>query len=111
MIIMFLISLVLLLLVIPNLKVKRRTRYSNWDRWADNWEYLGRYKIAVWKYIIIFLITLIPIVNIISVLVVIGFICFPREYKGSESYDFEEKIIYLEGGLLDKFRKFLNKKI
>lgn len=111
MIIMFLISLVLSCLVIPNLKVKRRTRPNNWVEWTDNWKYLGRYKLPIWKYIMIFLIILIPVVNIITVLVAAGLVCFPREYKGCESINIEEEVIYLEGGLLGKFKKFLNKEI
>lgn len=111
MIIMFLISLVLSCLVIPNLKVKRRTRPNSWERWTDNWEYFGRYKLPIWKYIIIFLIILIPVINIITVLVAAGLVCFPREYKECESCNIEEEVIYLEGGLLDKFRKILIKEI
>lgn len=111
MIIMFLISLVLLILVIPNLKVKRRSRNSYYNNWEDDWEYLGRYKLPIWKYIILFLLCLIPAVNIVVAFVIICIIWNPKENKGSEGLDHQEQIIYLEGGLLDKFRKFLNKEI
>lgn len=114
MIIMFLISLVFLILVIPNLRVKKRTRsdaYAKWD--LCEWKHLGRYKLKVWEYIILFVILLIPIINIIFCIV--GFImlfCIPSrcfENKDREGIDLEETVTYLEWS--DKINSFLNKEI
>lgn len=111
MIIMFLISLVLLVLVIPNLKIKKRIRPNAFTKWNE-WEYLGRYKLKVWKYIILFIILLIPLVNIISVTIGFILLCIPTrcfENKGAEGFDLEETVIYLEWS--DKIGSFLDKEI
>lgn len=113
MIIMFLISLVLLCLVIPNLKVKKRIRPNEYTRWSEyKWEYLGRYKLKVWKYIILFIVLLIPLVNIICSIIGFILLCVPIkcfENKGDEGWDLEETVIYLEWS--DKISSFLNKEI
>lgn len=113
MIIMFLISLVLLLLVIPNLRVKKRIRediLSNWDYYE--WRYLGRYKLKVWEYILIFLIFIVPILNIIVFIISFIALCIPptyRENKRDEGCNLEETIVYLKWS--DKITSFLNKEI
>lgn len=113
MIIMFLISLVLLILVIPNLKVKKRIRPNRYTEWNEcEWEYLGRYKLKIWKYIILFIILLIPLVNIIFFITGLALLCIPTrcfEYKDSEERDLEETQVYLEWS--NKINSFLNKEI
>lgn len=111
MIIMLLISLVLLILVIPNLKVKKRIRPNAYTEWGE-WEYLGRYKLKVWKYILLFIILLIPLANIVCSIIGFILLCVPTkcfENEGSEGWDLEETVIYLEWS--NKISSFLNKEI
>ena len=110
---MLLISLVLLVLVIPNLKVKKRTRPNTYTEWSEcEWKYLGRYKLKVWKYIILFIILLIPFVNIICSIIGFILLCVPIrcfENESCEGWDLEETVIYLEWS--NKISSFLNKEI
>lgn len=114
MIIMFLISLAVAILILPNLKVKQRSRKNILDNWPNEWEYLGRFKLPVWSIILIAFTILTPILNIVASLALLIYICFPTECWENtydSGFDYTERIIYLDGGLINRFKRFLYKEI